>query len=174
MDVVDIFSVLRVADGTECFVLDDLGETDDGVQRDPKFVTDIGQEIHLRTTGELGQLLGAPQFGLDELLFADVDQDAIPEDAAVPPSSRLANASQPTDHSIRRGDAKLARPPFQRVRRPQVQRRPGVAIARMDGLLQKARIALDRLGLDADDFANASTEIGILDPPRRASASADR
>jgi hypothetical protein len=52
--------------------LDQLGETDGGVERRPEFVADIGQEVGLGAARRLGSIFGGAQRRLALLLRSDV------------------------------------------------------------------------------------------------------
>ena len=57
-DVAGIFDIARIAESTEQLSRDDFRKSDDGVERRAQFVTHIGKEARLRSTGGFGFVLG--------------------------------------------------------------------------------------------------------------------
>jgi hypothetical protein len=71
-NVFGVFPILIVAQGSQRLAVEDLGETDHGVQRGAQFVAHHGQEVGFRAAGDLRPLLGVAQFEFHPLALADL------------------------------------------------------------------------------------------------------
>src|SRR5712692_4438844 len=75
MDVLEIFAVALVADGTEPFLHHDLGETDNGIERGADLVADLREKVGLGGGGLFRLALGRNELLLRLLPLGDIAKD---------------------------------------------------------------------------------------------------